>query len=235
MDWLGSRFYLPVLGRFLTQDPIGHGGGLNLYAYCDDNPLTRFDPSGHDWDVGEYLSGVAGVFKGYWNTLSGVVTSPYHLYRYYQANGVSWNSTKNLGIGAWQNFASGITGDRGAEGFGESFMSLELMAAPGLKAIPLSFTAAGRAAAIAGRAGAAAGFVGLGSATWEEAMAAGRQFLGRGFRASSKGDAWLSADGLRQFRAPSYKPKLGKMQANFESRSVPRGDWTRNGHLDIRP
>ena len=46
MQLLGLRYYLPTLGRFLTQDPIGQAGGLNLYAYCDNNPLTRVDPDG---------------------------------------------------------------------------------------------------------------------------------------------------------------------------------------------
>jgi hypothetical protein len=43
----------------------------------------------------------------------------------------------------------------------------------------------------------------------------------------------LSADGLRQFRPPSYKPRLGKTQANFEARRVNKGRWQSNGHLDI--
>ena len=46
MQLLGARYYLPILGRFLTQDPIGHEGGLNLYAYCDNSPLLRVDPDG---------------------------------------------------------------------------------------------------------------------------------------------------------------------------------------------
>ena len=46
MQLLGARYYLPLLGRFLTQDPIGHEGGLNLYAYCDNSPLMRTDASG---------------------------------------------------------------------------------------------------------------------------------------------------------------------------------------------
>ena len=46
MQLLGARYYLPLLGRFLTQDPIGHEGGLNLYAYCDNSPLMRVDPDG---------------------------------------------------------------------------------------------------------------------------------------------------------------------------------------------
>ena len=41
-----ARWYDPQSGRFLTQDPIGFGGGLNLYTYVLNNPLSFFDPSG---------------------------------------------------------------------------------------------------------------------------------------------------------------------------------------------
>lgn len=34
------------LGRFLTRDPIGVAGGLNLYAYAGSNPATVADPRG---------------------------------------------------------------------------------------------------------------------------------------------------------------------------------------------
>ena len=50
LDLLGARYYVPALGRFLTRDPVGHGGGLNLYRYCGNNPLTKVDPDGKDWD-----------------------------------------------------------------------------------------------------------------------------------------------------------------------------------------
>ncbi|GEM_PF-6196392 len=42
----GARFYVPAIGRFLTPDPSGHAGGLNLYAYCDDNPVAKIDSTG---------------------------------------------------------------------------------------------------------------------------------------------------------------------------------------------
>ena len=45
---LGSRYYAPNLGRFLTRDTIGYQGGPNLYAYCGNNPITREDPAGTD-------------------------------------------------------------------------------------------------------------------------------------------------------------------------------------------
>ena len=45
---VGARYYSPTLGRFLQRDPIGIFGGLNVYAYVDNNPLTYIDPSGLD-------------------------------------------------------------------------------------------------------------------------------------------------------------------------------------------
>ena len=42
----GARWYAPKLGRWLTPDPIGQEGGLNLYAYCGDDPVNKTDPDG---------------------------------------------------------------------------------------------------------------------------------------------------------------------------------------------
>ena len=44
--YLRARYYNPVVGRFLQEDPY-HGDGLNLYAYCSNNPVTYYDPSGY--------------------------------------------------------------------------------------------------------------------------------------------------------------------------------------------
>jgi hypothetical protein len=38
----------PNTGRFLTEDPIGLQGGINRYAYADDDPVGSEDPSGTD-------------------------------------------------------------------------------------------------------------------------------------------------------------------------------------------
>ena len=45
--YLRVRYYNPVLGRFLQED-VYRGDGLNLYAYCKNNPVTYYDPSGHN-------------------------------------------------------------------------------------------------------------------------------------------------------------------------------------------
>ena len=43
---LGHRYYDPGAGRFLNRDPEGMEGGINLYAYCTNNPVNKSDPSG---------------------------------------------------------------------------------------------------------------------------------------------------------------------------------------------
>ena len=44
--YLRNRWYDPQTGRFLTQDPIALAGGVNLYAYAGNNPITYTDPFG---------------------------------------------------------------------------------------------------------------------------------------------------------------------------------------------
>ncbi|MEK7449906.1 MAG: RHS repeat-associated core domain-containing protein, partial [Planctomycetota bacterium] len=42
-----SRYYDPQVGRFISPDPIGIAGGLNLYTYVGNNPLSLSDPLGN--------------------------------------------------------------------------------------------------------------------------------------------------------------------------------------------
>ncbi|MFI5215717.1 MAG: RHS repeat-associated core domain-containing protein [Candidatus Limnocylindria bacterium] len=42
-----ARYYDPEIGRFLSEDPMGFGGGdVNLYAYVGNNPISANDPRG---------------------------------------------------------------------------------------------------------------------------------------------------------------------------------------------
>ena len=40
------RYYDPMLGRYITQDPIGLAGGMNSYAYVSNKPTGYIDPRG---------------------------------------------------------------------------------------------------------------------------------------------------------------------------------------------
>ena len=47
-----SRYYSPTLGRFISPDGVEYlepdnVNGLNLYAYCYNNPIMYADPSGN--------------------------------------------------------------------------------------------------------------------------------------------------------------------------------------------
>lgn len=40
------RYYSPTLGRYLESDPVGLEGGVNTYAYAENQPTAMVDPNG---------------------------------------------------------------------------------------------------------------------------------------------------------------------------------------------
>ncbi|KJV05966.1 RHS repeat domain-containing protein [Methylocucumis oryzae] len=47
----GYRFYRADVGKWLTRDPIGEAGGINLYGFVENNPVNFIDSYGYksDW------------------------------------------------------------------------------------------------------------------------------------------------------------------------------------------
>ena len=62
--YLQTRYYDPETGRFISQDSIEYAdpesiNGLNLYAYCSNNPIMGYDPNG-TWDWGIFGAVLVG-------------------------------------------------------------------------------------------------------------------------------------------------------------------------------
>jgi RHS repeat-associated protein len=53
------REYSPLHGRWLSEDPAGYADGLNLYAYCANDPVNAVDPLGLE------IVQVEGRYAGY--------------------------------------------------------------------------------------------------------------------------------------------------------------------------
>ena len=63
--YLNTRYYDPEVGRFISQDDVSyldpeHINGLNLFAYCGNNPVMGYDPDG-TWDWGKFWKTFAVV------------------------------------------------------------------------------------------------------------------------------------------------------------------------------
>lgn len=55
LDYFGARYYASTMGRFMSPDPLGghleDPQTLNKYSYVANNPLTRTDPTGLDFNL----------------------------------------------------------------------------------------------------------------------------------------------------------------------------------------
>jgi RHS repeat-associated protein len=62
------RDYDPTLGRYTTPDPMGVDGGVNPFAYVNNNPLTGIDPLGlYQSDIHFYMTMFLGIAAGMTN------------------------------------------------------------------------------------------------------------------------------------------------------------------------
>ena len=138
----GFRYYNHLIGRFITQDPLGMVDGPNLYVYLNNNPVNLIDPWGlcgvKPWwqslwrhlyiDVG-YTGLASGKLGGILNT--GFIIAPSGIYYYYGVGiggGGGVTATVNLGrlpsssksILFVGRYGSGIWGVKGSAGFSEN-------------------------------------------------------------------------------------------------------------------
>gem|GEM_PF-2678878 len=66
-----ARYYDPVLGRFISRDPIGLEGGINVYTYVENNPTNFTDPSGlYAKSITNTVSNVGAAIGSYYDAYS---------------------------------------------------------------------------------------------------------------------------------------------------------------------
>jgi len=109
--YLKTRFYNPVTGRFISPDSTKYLqpnviNGLNLYAYCNNNPVMNIDPTGHfaitltTLLIGGLIAGAIGAGIGFGTAV----------YKDVKEDGVWFN-------GDWTNYVGRTLGGF-VEGFG---------------------------------------------------------------------------------------------------------------------
>ena len=86
--YLNARYYSPEWRRFISPDAAEYidpktPNGLNLYAYCGNDPVNRFDPSGFAWEwsnfwqsAGYLVTGIGAIVAGALVIASGIASVP---------------------------------------------------------------------------------------------------------------------------------------------------------------
>ncbi|MFE0462841.1 RHS repeat-associated core domain-containing protein [Kitasatospora sp. NPDC058965] len=125
LDLLGARDYDPLLGRFLTVDPLlelGDPNQMGGYTYAGDNPSTGSDPSGLAWynNWGDFKHAVHSGANQVGSFVGGVgdslIGTPYewgvnHAADFYNAMAQHWNdSIDDLPMGLGRDWKVGYAG-----------------------------------------------------------------------------------------------------------------------------
>ena len=110
-----NRYYSPHLHRFVSEDPIGLGGGANIYAYANGNPVSYRDP------LGLYPAIIVTLPNGQWYTPMTQVKNPAQSAAYGLPVGTAtpiaappganpqgdvncWANAKDKGFGAFKSY-----------------------------------------------------------------------------------------------------------------------------------
>ena len=226
--FLKTRYYDPELCRFVTIDDTAYLdpnaiNGLNLYAYCLNNPVMFIDPNGNawwefwKWDWGKIFTGIGMVITAVAAVALSVVT-------------FGAGTPLAVGIIAGITLAGGVlTGINGIATIGEGISGGYNFVRDGLfnEVLGLSDRAYNIYAGVAeGVAIVGSMILGVYQTTGRaQAARIGRNFLGKGYSKQGPG-RWVSEDGFRQLRLDNHRP-FGK-HFNLETWKYPIGAGSRN-------
>ncbi len=255
---MNGRVQDPILGRMISADPLlgdlTDPQSLNRYSYVRNNPLALTDPSGFasctEPEQGPLTCEVtSGGDRDEKRQMLDSYVNSWSVFKVDMDDvgdqSSAWQKQSSVDAGASNNSPGAAFPDMSWAIPTPSALARKGVTEAGkftwsklfsyLRSIFVRSSSSARAAGILRDAARGKGNFGLGSGTRAEAERLGRAWVGDGAKVASDGKTLISADGLRQFRPPSFKPNLGIEQANFEQRLVPSGQWFGNGHLDIGP
>jgi RHS repeat-associated protein len=88
-----ARWYDPITGRWVSNDPIGISGGLNQYVFCGNNPVNFTDPFGltSEWAFWDPNSAVGRQFVSIGDAFGSTLARPF----YPEAARNVWNEAVN--------------------------------------------------------------------------------------------------------------------------------------------
>ena len=112
--YLQSRYYDPVMGRFLNADGLVNNGheftGYNMFAYCLNNPVNMADEGGYC----PYWNGFSDFFVDQWESIKTAFCHPVGSYIGYVSDPWNWFPAARLMrdqalevSGIWQSAISG--------------------------------------------------------------------------------------------------------------------------------
>ncbi len=235
MNYMQQRYYDPMLGRFLSVDPVtaysNPVGQFNRYRYAANNPYRFIDPDGRS-----HLEKPNECDSACWEGRRRQTEER----RKQREQEKRTQQAGEIAIGtliAMMMQIPEMAPDGGSSDFNRmaSIFMLETTTADATAGMTLvqEMTILRQATTLKGN-------FGIGSGTVGDAQRLGQAFVGKGARLSSDGRSLVSVDGLRVFRPPSLKPNspyaTTGVQANFvRLQAVPgRGPIIiSNGHLDI--
>lgn len=265
LDNFGARYDSSNLGRFMTpdysdeHDPVPYANfedpqTLNLYAYSENNPTSWSDLDGHETgDNGAAPAGKCGFFASLFGLCGGGGNQPQkppdsnknpllpHSFGLDQHNGPTELEYRaayvsQMGVPYAMQLAHFDEWAARANPIFESFLFVFAGASGEPEVEGSELTAEGAEEfGMLRQAASEKGNFSMGSADAATAERMGRAWVGDGARVASDGKTMVSKDGLRIYRPPSAKPRLGgRRQANFERKDYAGGQPVANGHLDIQ-
>jgi RHS repeat-associated protein len=186
--YLGARYYAPDSGTFLSPDPLGHSASMDLYSYCDGDPVNQYDADGR---IGKgAATGVAlGGFGQYENTTQQIAGLVGQVGSYFIPGMQGYSAARDIAFSGYS--ASKAAYDIGENGLNSRNGSELVLSATGL---------------IPGASGVGSALRGESSAVFQEV----RQTITLGAEKTAAKIGVQATEGIYEFTAASGKTYVGQ-------------------------